>query len=117
MAEAIGVTDTVTVEVVRASPFGATATGGTAITAESAIIVVGVVVALALIILGVKKYYGVSRKYGGKTSATPVRRGFLKSLGLAALFGFVGFFLSGSALSWVLATGIFYYEFVMRRGE
>jgi hypothetical protein len=41
-------------------------------------------------------------------------RRFLKSLGLAALFGFASFLLSGSELSWILATGIFYYEFVVK---
>jgi hypothetical protein len=42
---------------------------------------------------------------------------FLRALGLSALFGFVAFILSGSEISWILATGIFYYEFVVKKGD
>ena len=40
---------------------------------------------------------------------------FLKALGLSALFGFVSFLLSAHPASWLLATAIFYYEFVAKK--
>ena len=40
---------------------------------------------------------------------------FLRALGLSALFGFISFLLSAHAASWLLATAIFYYEFVIRK--
>jgi hypothetical protein len=39
---------------------------------------------------------------------------FLRSLAVAAILGFASFLLSGHALSWVMAAGIFYYEFMVR---
>jgi hypothetical protein len=38
----------------------------------------------------------------------------LKSLGIAAVLGFAAFMLSGNGLSWVMAAGIFYYEFMVK---
>ena len=119
MAEAIGVTDTVTVEVVRASPFGgAPAVGGggaatAALPPEYIFIAIGAVVAIAFVFFGVRRYMGVSKQT--YRTVTPVqRRSLPRSVGIAALFGFVGFLLSASPLSWILATGIFYHQYVMK---
>lgn len=38
----------------------------------------------------------------------------LKSLGIAAVLGLAAFMLSGNGLSWVMAAGIFYYEFMVK---
>ena len=40
---------------------------------------------------------------------------FLRALGLSALFGVISFLLSAHAASWLLATAIFYYEFLVRK--
>jgi len=48
-----------------------------------------------------------------------------RSVGIAALIGFAGFLLSAHPLSWLLATGVFYWDFwgrdqsepVFRRGK
>lgn len=42
-------------------------------------------------------------------------RRFGKSLVLAAVLGFAAFMLSASGLSWVLAAGVFYYDYVVRK--
>ncbi len=37
-----------------------------------------------------------------------------KSVAIAAVLGFASFLLSGNGLSWVLAVGVFYYDFMVR---
>ena len=39
---------------------------------------------------------------------------FVKSLVFSAVLGFASFLLSAHPLSWVLAIGVFYYDFMVR---
>ena len=126
MTESIGISESVSVEIVRANPsFGIPSipsTGASAISFEYIFIIIGIIIAIGFIFLAVRKYSAANRqpsklpkfhKTNLSTDSTGVK--FLKSLGIAALFGFIGLFLSTNPLTWVLASAIFYYEFFIKR--
>jgi hypothetical protein len=118
MGESIGVGDSVTVEVTRAS--GSVSPSGPleslalpSIPFGEIMIAAGVVVAGLFLFMALRKRRGLHRRYGVHGGGFAHSR-LLRSIGIAALFGFVGLVLSGSPISWVLSAAIFYYEFFMR---
>ncbi len=111
MAESIGIGESVTVEVTRANAVNFPTISAQPLAAtETVIIFVGVIIGLGLVALAVRRYMRQTGAVSG-----PSRRGdVLRSLGVAALVGFVGFLLSASPLSWVLSAGVFYHQLFVR---
>jgi hypothetical protein len=106
MAESLSIGESVSVEVVRASPFSSAN-----VPPESFFVVLGIIVAAAFIILALKK----SRKAGVEPSGKNRKRRLLRSILVSAAFGFFTFMVSGDTLSWLLAVLIFYYEYSIKR--
>lgn len=137
MTESLGVGESVTVEVTRASPFSnvasaVTSTSATApqIPGEYIVVIMGALVAIAFIFLAFRKHSKLkhdfsSRKFRLNMAETEHslermahrKNRFVRSFGLAAIIGFVGIVLTGTGIVWALAAVVFYYEFFVRGGK
>lgn len=105
MAEGLRVGESVSVEIVRASPFQ-----NAGFPPDYFFIILGLIVAGAFIFFAVKR----SRKSGMPPSGMDRKRRIFRSFIISAAFGFLTFIFSGREESWILAVLIFYSEYFVR---
>lgn len=105
MAEGLRVGESVSVEVVRASPFQ-----NVGFPPDYFFIVLGLIIAGAFIFFAVKR----SRKAGMPSSGVNRKRRIFNAVLVSAAFGFLTFMFSGRDESWILAVLVFYSEYFVR---
>jgi hypothetical protein len=137
MAEPIGIGESVTVEVTRASPFSGVASAVTSTGASASqfpmeymVVIFGAVVAIAFVFLALRKHSMLKRGFSPRKLRMRMveaehsiknlsgRRGrLLRSMGIAGAIGFAGIVLTGTGVVWALAAVVFYYEFFLKNGK
>jgi len=105
MAEGLRVGESVSVEIVRASPFQSVG-----LPPDFFFVVLGLMVAGAFIFFAMKR----SRNAGMPPSGVNRKARILRAIVVSAAFGFLTFIFSGRDESWILAAMIFYSEYFVR---
>ena len=105
MAEGLRVGESVSVEIVRASPFQ-----NVGFPPDFFFIILGLIIAGAFIFFAVKR----SRKAGMPSSGMDRKKRIFRAALISAAFGFLTFMFSGRGESWILAAMIFYSEYFIR---